>query len=283
MAVAIEALQLAKQYNRKEAVKDLTFQIRPGEIFGLLGPNGAGKTTTIKLLTGLISPTRGSVSIENGRYTPASREYRRRLGVTFTGSLYDRLTARENLNFFASLYPGRQTDGLEELLDLVELTGTGRKPVKAFSRGMRQRLELSRVLVNKPDYLFLDEPTLGLDPVGARRLRRVIKEINRRGVTVILTTHYMEEADELCGRIGILDQGRLVAFDTPAILKERYGQGQWIVEYRENGRNLSRTYSREEQGQLGKLFQEGRVVSIRSGEASLEEVYIKLTGRGLIT
>ena len=207
-----------------EALKGVSFSIEPGELFGLLGPNGAGKTTTIKILTTLLLPTSGSVRVLG--FDPASEPAKVRplIGYVFGGDrgLYDRLSARDNLSYFADVYRvpiRRKAARIDELLDLVGLRGRERERVEGFSRGMKQRLHIARGLLHDPAVLFLDEPTIGLDPVGARELRETVATLRDAGKTILLTTHYMFEADELCGRVAVITGGRIVAAGTPAALK----------------------------------------------------------------
>ena len=208
------------------AVVDLSFEIEPGELFGLLGPNGAGKTTTIKMLTTLLLPTSGSASILGFDVARQTREVRRRIGYVFGGDrgLYDRLSGLDNLRYFADLYrvsPAVRDKRIREVLDLVGLAGRERERVEGYSRGMRQRLHIARGLLHDPPVVFLDEPTIGVDPVGARELRALIAGLKELGKTVLLTTHYMFEADALCDRIAIIRNGRIVGEGTPASLKAR--------------------------------------------------------------
>jgi len=206
------------------ALTDVSFSVEPGELFGLLGPNGAGKTTSIKILTTLLLPTSGRARVLG--LDPASEPQRVRpqIGYVFGGDrgLYDRLSARDNLSYFADVYrvPAREkTRRIDELLDVVGLRGRERERVETFSRGMKQRLHIARGLLHDPPVLFLDEPTIGLDPVGARELRETVAGLQSAGKTILLTTHYMYEADELCGRVAVITDGRIVAEGTPASLK----------------------------------------------------------------
>ena len=221
--------------NRKEveAVRDVSFAIEPGELFGLLGPNGAGKTTTIKMLITLLLPTAGSARILGLDVVRDAREVRRHIGYVFGGDrgLYERLSAQDNLRYFAELYavPARdQRARIGELLELVGLTGREKERVEGFSRGMRQRLHIARGLLHDPALLFLDEPSIGIDPVGARELRATIGGLRSAGKTILLTTHYMFEADELCDRIAVLRKGELVAEGTPAQLKAQVTAGSVV-------------------------------------------------------
>ena len=206
------------------AVDDVSFGIQEGELFGLLGPNGAGKTTTVKMLTTLLIPTLGSASIKGFDVVTQAIEVRKRIGFIFGGErgLYWRLSGIDNLRYFASLYNldyEITKKRIPQLLELVGLNGRGDEKVQGYSRGMKQRLHVARTLLHNPDVLFLDEPTLGLDPVGAREFRQVILDLQSEKKTILLTTHYMFEADALCDRIAIINHGRIIAIDTPGGLK----------------------------------------------------------------
>jgi len=233
---AIEATDLKRTYKTStgilrrrsiavEAVRGVSFEVAEGELFGLLGPNGAGKTTTIKMLITLLIPTAGSARVLGYDVVKDAREVRKRIGYVFGGErgLYERLSGFDNLRYFAELYavPSRdQRRRIGELLDLVGLAGRERERVEGYSRGMRQRLHIARGLLHDPPVVFLDEPTIGVDPVGARELRRTIAALTEAGKTVLLTTHYMFEADELCDRIAVINRGEIVAEGTPRDLKE---------------------------------------------------------------
>ncbi|MBA3365089.1 MAG: ABC transporter ATP-binding protein [Actinobacteria bacterium] len=244
MAV-IEASELRRTYRTTtgtirrrrvevEAVRGISFEVAEGELFGLLGPNGAGKTTTIKMLITLLVPTSGSARVLGHDVVREAGEVRRRVGYVFGGErgVYERLSALDNLRYFAELYgvPGReQKTRIAELLDLVGLTGREKERVEGYSRGMRQRLHIARGLLHDPPVLFLDEPTIGLDPVGARELRAMIATLAESGKTILLTTHYMFEADSLCDRIAVIAKGKIVAEGTPQQLKGGVAEG-WVVE-----------------------------------------------------
>ncbi len=207
------------------AVDGIRFDVRPGELFGLLGPNGAGKTTTVKMLTTLLIPTGGTARILGHDVIKEASAIRPRIGFIFGGErgLYWRLSGVDNLRYFASLYhvdPDTTRKRIPYLLDLVGLTDRGQEKVEGYSRGMKQRLHIARTLLHDPEVLFLDEPTMGLDPVGARELRQVIRNLQSEAKTILLTTHYMFEADALCDRIAVINHGRLVALDTPVALKK---------------------------------------------------------------
>ena len=238
MAV-IEVEELTRRYRSRtgtfrrrtaivEALRGVSFAVERGELFGLLGPNGAGKTTMIKVLTTLLLPSSGSARVLGFDVRRQARQIRGKVGYVFGGDrgLYDRLSAYDNLRYFADLYrvpPRDRRMRIDSLLEMVELKGRERERVETYSRGMRQRLHIARGLLHDPEILFLDEPTIGLDPVGARELRDTIGGLHQAGKTILLTTHYMYEADALCQRIAVIANGRFVATGTPSDLKEVVG------------------------------------------------------------
>jgi ABC-2 type transport system ATP-binding protein len=218
-------LPASKQTEEFVAVNQVSFHIEQGEIFGLLGPNGAGKTTTIKMLCTLLEPTRGTATLAGFDVVRQADLVRQNLGAVMTGerSIYWKLTGRENLQYFAALYHLPATVAkarIDELLARMDLTKRADELVERYSSGMKQRIAIAKALLAKPPILLLDEPTIGLDPQSARNLRDLIRELKADGHTILLTTHYMEEADQLCDRIGIIDQGKIIALDTPAALKQ---------------------------------------------------------------
>lgn len=243
---AIEAQGLRKTYTstrglvRRErvhhaALRGVNLRIERGELFGLLGPNGAGKTTMVKIFTTLLLPTSGTARIVGLDVVREPWAIRRRIGFVFGGErgLYWRLSGLDNLRYFADLYripPDISKRRIKELLERLGLAGRERDKVEQYSRGMKQRLHLARGLLNDPEVLFLDEPTIGLDPVGARELRLIVRELADSGKTIFLTTHYMFEADAICDRIAVIKQGEIVAEGTPSSIK-RLVESQGIVEF----------------------------------------------------
>jgi len=216
------------------AVEDVAFQVARGELFGLLGPNGAGKTTTVKMLTTLLIPSGGRAMVMGHDVVKEARAVQKRIGFIFGGErgLYWRLSGIDNLRYFASLYhvdPDVARKRIPFLLDLVGLHDRGNEKVGGYSRGMKQRLHVARTLLHDPEVLFLDEPTIGLDPVGARDFRLVIRNLQSENKTILLTTHYMFEADALCQRVAVINQGRIIALDTPEALK-RYVSDLSVIE-----------------------------------------------------
>jgi ABC-2 type transport system ATP-binding protein len=215
------------------AVDGVSLQIERGEIFGLLGPNGAGKSTTIRMLCTLLEPTSGTAHVNGFDIVKQANEVRRNLGTVLAGerSIYWKLSGRENLEYFAALYhipPQIAKKRVEELIERMELKERADELVEKYSTGMRQRIAISKALLARPPILLLDEPTLGLDPQAARNLRELILELQKEGHTILLTTHYMEEADLLSDRIGIIDTGVIIALDTPEGLKQRIGQSEVV-------------------------------------------------------
>lgn len=254
---------LRRQRKTVDAVRGVSFQVEPGEVFGLLGPNGAGKTTTIKMLITLLLPTSGSASILGLDVVADAREVRKRIGYVFGGDrgLYDRLNGLDNLRYFAELYgvPAReQKQRISSLIELVGLTGREKERVEGYSRGMRQRLHVARGLLHDPAVLFLDEPSIGIDPVGARELRQTIAGLRDRGKTILLTTHYMFEADDLCDRIAVIRRGELVAEGTPAELKSRVSAGS-VVEVQTFG------------GVAERVAAIGRIPSVTSASVDVDD------------
>jgi ABC-2 type transport system ATP-binding protein len=232
--LAIEVRDLTREYVTRsffgkasrltEALAGVTFDVKKGELFGLIGPNGAGKTTTIKILTTLLTPTSGQAFVLGLNVNKQIYEIRKRIGIVFGGErgLYNRVTAVENMKYFSDLYgvdPNISRKRIPELIRLVGLEGRENDKVEKYSRGMKQRLHIAKSLVNDPELIFLDEPTIGLDPAGARDIREMIREMEKWGKTILLTTHYMFEADELCRRIAVISKGKIVALDSPSGLK----------------------------------------------------------------
>ncbi|MBU0586654.1 ATP-binding cassette domain-containing protein [Candidatus Micrarchaeota archaeon] len=234
---AIKVDRLTKKFNGFTAVNGISFAVRKGELFGLLGPNGAGKSTTIYMLTTLLEPNAGMAQVNGFDIVKQAEKVRESIGIVFQDATVDtRLTAYDNLDIHGRLY-GMNVDArktrIQEVLELVELTDWRDKMVKTFSGGMRRRLEIARGLMHTPKILFLDEPTLGLDPQTRRHIWSYIEKLRTQGITIILTTHYLEEADYLCEQVAIIDQGKIVVLDTPRNLKAKMGGSIISIKTRE--------------------------------------------------
>jgi ABC-2 type transport system ATP-binding protein len=257
------------------AVDGVDIQIERGEIFGLLGPNGAGKSTTIRMLCTLLEPTSGVAYVNGYDIVKSANDVRRSLGTVLAGerSIYWKLTGRENLEYFAALYhipPAVAKQRVEELIERMELKDRANELVEKYSTGMRQRVAIAKALLARPPILLLDEPTLGLDPQAARNLRELIAQLKEEGHTILLTTHYMEEADLLSDRIGIIDTGKIIALDTPDGLKKRIDQKEII--------KLEVTGWQEYIGdKLRALSEVENLVALRQDEADLWEVNMQAT------
>ena len=277
----IEVEHLAKQYGDVHAVNGISFTVAEGEIFGLLGHNGAGKTTTIRMLTGRTLPTSGTARVAGYDIVDHLDRVKPLINLVFEEpNLYERLTGRENLRFFAELY-AVDANRPDELLALVDLLYAADRKVKTYSSGMRQRLLVARALINDPRVLFLDEPTRGLDPTSARELRDLVAGLSDKGTTVFLTTHYMEEADELCDRVAFLSHGEIVALDTPRELKLCYGQRTARVLLTNRQEETIRLDDPADAARLEQWMQQGTVLTLHSQEGTLEDVFIELAGRPL--
>jgi ABC-2 type transport system ATP-binding protein len=303
--------------NWSVAVDGVSLKIKQGEVFGLLGPNGAGKSTTIRMLCTLLEPTSGTARVNGFDILKQGNQVRQSLGTVLAGerSTYWKLTARENLEYFAALYhipPQTAQRRIDDLLERMELTARANDLVEKYSTGMKQRVAIAKALLAQPPIVLLDEPTLGLDPQAARRVRELITELKAEGHTVLLTTHYMEEADQLSDRIGIIDQGRIIALDTPAALKQRINQKDaiklevagWHSEMAEaiqklpNVENIVTRHLGTDSlyevslhaansrsilpGIIETLSHNGtRLVNMNIVQPSLEDVFINLTGKAL--
>jgi fluoroquinolone transport system ATP-binding protein len=283
--IRVENLYHSYGRNNQFQVEDVSFEVKEGEIFGFLGPNGAGKSTTQKIITGLLPLQRGKVEVAGVDIRKPDRKLFNRIGVSFEQpNLYKKLTGLENLQFFRALYDVPTAEP-KELLKRFGLEDAANRRAGAYSKGMQQRLVLARSLLNNPTIWFLDEPSSGLDPVTAQEVKRMIKTKREEGTTIFLTTHDMHVAEELCDRVAFINEGKIVALDTPRALKLRFGEKLLKVEYRVNGKvEMERLAMAEGQDRqkLYQLMDEGKVETVHTQEASLEEVFIAVTGRGLI-
>lgn len=299
---------IRKTRNVVEAVKGISFEVGFGELFGLVGPNGAGKTTTIKMLTTLLTPTSGSAKVLGFDVVRDVMKIRRNIGIIFGGErgLYYRVSGRENLRYFADLYGvplSIREKRINDLLEMVGLADRADERVEGYSRGMKQRLHIAKGLINDPQLIFMDEPTIGLDPEAARETRAMTKGLVENGKTILLTTHYMFEADELCHRIGVISGGRIVALDSPSALK-RFVTDITVVEVEAFGVTDADLATLKKQPEVtavnanlegerqtirvqtprgsefiptvAKLLSRAKVMDIRLKEPTLEDAYLKL-------
>ncbi|NPV87934.1 ABC transporter ATP-binding protein [Coprothermobacteraceae bacterium] len=284
MEKAIVATDLTYRYGNLTAVDHISFEVEAGEILGFLGPNGAGKTTTFKMLVGLLKPMEGTATVLGMDVTHEIKKIQRHIGVCFEyTNLYEEISALENLKLFAQLHGVSDID-LYGLLEKVGLGGKEKDRVATYSKGMKQRLMIARALVNRPKVLFLDEPTSGLDPVSAEDIRSIILEEKKRGVTVFLTTHDMHEADKLSDHVAFINQGKIVALDTPHNLKQQYGKRKVraLVERGDTTEEVEIELDKQDTPErVFELFKNERVVTMHTQEATLEDIFIQITGRGL--
>lgn len=280
----IEVKDLTFSYGKdKQTLHGLDFAVEDGEIFGFLGPNGSGKSTTQKILTGILKGYGGMVSLSGKDLKEVhTQEFFQKIGVLFEFPyLYANLSALDNLRYFSSFYPKEQLRDAQEVLDELEFKKDFlRKPVSSYSKGMRQRVSMARVLLSNPKLLFLDEPTSGLDPTGAVLFRRIIEKERQKGTTVFVTTHNMLDADLLCDRVAFISNGNIVALDTPGNLKEQNSNHSIVVNYLYHGRREAKTLEAPEL-KAGIPFPYDELVSIHSQEPTLEDIFIQYAGRRL--
>lgn len=272
---------LVKKYGERTVVDNLSLEIRQGETFGLLGPNGAGKTTTIRILTMLTKPSDGQITINGWRISQDDLQIKGLIGVVPQHlNLDNELTARENLDLHGRLHHiprAERNRRIDELLAYVELGERGGDMVQTFSGGMKRRLMIARALLHRPQVMFLDEPTVGLDPQVRRRLWDLVRRLNAAGITVLLTTHYIEEAENLCARVAIMDNGRLIAVDNPEAFCKRCGE--YVVEWSERGTTEYRFFNaRSEAADFAGCLSADAVIR----RSNLEDVFVEMTGRRVV-
>lgn len=306
----LEVLDIHKRYGRHTALDGVTFRVERGEMFGLLGPNGAGKTTLLSIISCLLTPTSGELRLFGLPVHRSNRDLRRRLGIVPQDlAVYGQLTARENLEFFGELYGIRGKTlqvRVDEILQSIGLTDRANDRCDDFSGGMKRRLNLGAALVHGPELLLLDEPTVGVDPQSRAHIFEEVRRLNSSGVTVVYTSHYMEEVQTLCPRVGIIDHGRLIACDTVPRLLQEYGDGRIHLEVAESSGPLrerlehlpnvrllpganGRTFElgcRDVRGTLVRLMgllreMNAEAVDLAIQEPNLERVFLRLTGRAL--
>lgn len=282
--IDVQDVYLKYRASKQDTIRGISFDVREGEIFGFLGPSGAGKSTMQKILTGTLRDYRGSVRIFDTEMKYRTRDYYEHIGVDFEfPNFYGKFTALENLQYFASLYSGRTVNPLE-LLEKVGLHLDADKKVSSYSKGMKMRLGFIRALLHNPQLLFLDEPTSGLDPANARILKDMILEQKKMGKTIILTTHNMHDAEELCDRVAFIAAGTVKAVDSPHALRKSNADTQVEYSYLADGKeqlNVCRLSKLACAADFQSALKEGTLTSIHSKEQTLEDVFISLTGRGL--
>jgi fluoroquinolone transport system ATP-binding protein len=283
----IKVKGLNHSYNKdgKFAVKDVSFEVKEGEIFGFLGPSGAGKSTTQNILTGLLQLQDGEVEVAGYDVKHIKNEMFNRIGMSFEQSnVYSKMTAKENLDFYKKLFDVEARDTME-LLKMVGLDDKADMRAGEFSKGQKHRLTFARSMINNPELWFLDEPTTGLDPAIAADIKDIIKAENKKGATVFLTTHNMFIADELCDRVAFIIDGEIKLIDSPKNLKLQYGEKLVEVEYvdgEETKKETLSTVMEDEKRKLSEIIETKEIVTMHTKEATLEEIFIKVTGRGLI-
>lgn len=307
---ALVVRNLSESYGKVQVIREVSFSIPTGEIFGLLGPNGAGKSTILSALSGLMEPTAGNIWVNGLKVNGNINEVKKQLGlVPQELALYPSLSAYENLEFFARIYglKGKEVkERVNQLLDIVQLRERANESIDTYSGGMKRRINLAAGLLHEPSILFLDEPTVGVDPQSRNAIFESIEALNRKGMTIIYTTQYMEEAERLCHRIAILDHGQIIAMDTPANLIQRYGHGRIHLEIADgkvgpvslaiqNLANIQTVTHHDQcieikaqapQEALVSIFEEinkldAQVVSLQILNANLETVFLNLTGKNL--
>lgn len=278
MNECIRIQEVTKSFQGKKALEQLSCTVQRGEIYGFLGPSGAGKTTTIKLLTGQLHADSGTLTVLNEKVTPGRSDLYSQIGIlTDTSGFYEKMTVRENLNLFAAISKTRP-QRVEEVLAQLGLAEHQSKKAEKLSRGMKQRMMFARAILHKPALLFLDEPTANLDPSTSEDVHDLIRLLNQDGTTVFLTTHNMEEAEELCDRVAFLNEGHIVESGTPTELKLKYAEAQVELLY-QDGTRL--TVSKEPEALKQALDHPGTLLTIHSKEPDLKTIFLKLTGRDL--
>jgi fluoroquinolone transport system ATP-binding protein len=279
----IRVKNLCFSYTKKPYIENTCFEVSSGEILGFLGPSGAGKSTLQKILTGLLTTYSGSVTVNGEEVKYHNNQFYENIGVDFEfPSLYEKLTARENLDYFASLYKNHRD--IDDLLNCVGLHNDANKKVSDYSKGMKARLNFIKALLHEPRILFLDEPTSGLDPSNSRIMKDMILEEKARGKTIILTTHNMYDATELCDRVAFIVDGKVEALDTPHNLIMRRGASKLSYSYFQNGSEVKAEIplgKTAEDETLKMLIQSNGLTSIHSGEPTLNDIFVELTGRRL--
>ncbi|NBI29996.1 ABC transporter ATP-binding protein [Chengkuizengella marina] len=277
----IEVKNLSKSFGNKMALKNVSFKVQKGETFGFLGPSGSGKTTTIKMLTSQLIQTTGEIKVFDQLLKKQKDPlFMKRIGIlTDNSGLYERLTVYENLLLYSQLYDVNQKQ-INGVLEVVNLQNDSKTQVKKLSKGMKQRITLARAMLHKPDLLFLDEPTSSLDPVNTKHIHDGLRQLNKQGTTIFLTTHDMMEAEHLCDRVAFLHQGEIKQLDTPQNLRIQYMDSSVTLLLKDN---QSIVVDKDEKGAetIYQYMKSGEVISIHSNEPTLGEIFVQITGREL--
>lgn len=283
--IKVKNLNFTYPKTKKETLKNINFEIGKGEILGLLGPSGAGKSTIQKLLIGILKNYKGSIKIMKKEISDVGSDFYEKIGVGFElPNLHSKLTAYENLKIFQNFYNGEK-ENIDDLLMLVGLEEHKNKRVSQFSKGMKMRLNFCRSIINNPDIIFLDEPTSGLDPANSKRMKDIILGKKKEGKTIFITTHNMNVAEEICDRVAFIVDGNIKIIDSPRELKLRKGEKSIIVEYKENEEVNKKKFSLEKLGfneEYIELIKTKEIERITTEEATLEEIFIDVTGRNLL-
>lgn len=277
----ISMKNVRKDFGKNTALRNLTFDIKEGEIFGFLGPSGAGKTTTIKILTCQLIPTSGEIKVFGRDICSQKKEIFKNIGVLSDNSgIYERLTVQDNLMLFADIN-GASRENLDEVLERIGMGKYKKMEAKKLSKGMKQRLIVARAVLHKPKLLFLDEPTSSLDPGTALDIHKLLIELNKEGTTIFLTTHNMEEADKLCHRVAFLNDGEIVDMGKPEVLKFKHANDNIKIILKRDNQVVMIKNNKEGAVQIKTWMEEGQILSIHSMEPNLEKIFLNLTGREL--
>ena len=281
--IKVENLSYTYPKSKIAVLKNLNFEIERGEIFGFLGPSGAGKSTTQKVLYKILHNFTGEIRIENKPLKDWGNDYYEKIGVGFElPNHYLKLTAKENLKLFASFYPEKNLQNFDALFEVFGLADSANKKVEEFSKGMKMRLNFIRAIMHNPDILFLDEPTAGLDPINAQKIKRYIKKLKNEGKTIFVTTHDMTTADELCDRVSFIADGEIRLTEKPSVLKNKHGKHTVKVEL-QNGQTAEFPLrALGNNPKFSEFISQNEILRINTQEATLEEVFIKITGTKLM-
>ncbi|WLV25094.1 ABC transporter ATP-binding protein [Aciduricibacillus chroicocephali] len=282
MESIIHVEQIKKKFKSETAIKDVSFEVKKGEIFGLLGPSGAGKTTMIKIMTGELTATSGSCKVLGMQQSEfRSARFKSQIGILSDNSaLYERITVQDNLKLFCKLY-GAPLSAIDEVLGLVNLKGEEKKTISKLSKGMKQRVLLAKALIHKPALLFLDEPTSALDPGNTAHIHKGLQKLNESGTTIFLNTHDMEEADKLCHRVAFLNEGVLREIGEPKELRYKYSSHAFHIETF-GGQKLVLDHSPDSAARIAELISNNEVKEMHTDNPTLGEIFLKVTGKELV-